>query len=391
MADKDHIGWQLTGRYPIRKKGLGLLPSPGWMGEYDWQGTVDRMLRPSVIDPKSGWIATANNRIVPRDYPAAFSHSYYHSERIERIEQLIEQKKDPKAGLSFSDMSTIQLNQTNLLAIKLHPYLASQDLINAINKLPIEHRHQAALAREQLLEFDGDMNANSPQAALFGLFMQQFSRELLQDELGENTKAWQAMVEITTKSYSAQVDHLLGRENSPFWDNTHTAKVETKADIIAQTLYSADSQGMAQLGNHFDDWAWGRLHTYQWNSIPTQISPTLAPKLQKSIQKLHHYLDRGPYPAGGDFNTINISSYPIGNHFDTTLIPSLRMIVDFNQKEPLWIVNNSGQSSNPASSHYADQIDLWRKGQYFNLPISAPAINNQRSAPYLTLIPQGQE
>ncbi|MDF5812878.1 penicillin acylase family protein [Pseudomonas aeruginosa] len=74
------------------------------------------------------------------------------------------------------------------------------------------------------------------------------------------------------------------------------------------------------------------------------------------------YLDRGPYPAGGDHTTLDVSAYGWGQDFDTWLIPAMRLIVDFGQSEPMIGVNSSGQSGNPASPHYADGIDAWLRG-----------------------------
>ena len=62
MADKDNIAWQVTGRYPLRKKGRGLCPSPGWTGEYDWNGYLNPLLHPSSKNPESGYIGTANHQ-----------------------------------------------------------------------------------------------------------------------------------------------------------------------------------------------------------------------------------------------------------------------------------------------------------------------------------------
>jgi acyl-homoserine-lactone acylase len=42
FADASNIGWQVTGRFPNRREGEGLLPSPGWEGRYDWDGYADR-------------------------------------------------------------------------------------------------------------------------------------------------------------------------------------------------------------------------------------------------------------------------------------------------------------------------------------------------------------
>ena len=51
-----HIGYQATGRVPIRKSGNdGLLPAAGWLAENDWTGEyVPYEALPHVLDPDSG-------------------------------------------------------------------------------------------------------------------------------------------------------------------------------------------------------------------------------------------------------------------------------------------------------------------------------------------------
>ena len=57
FADEKHIGWQVTGRYPNRKEGRGLLPSPGWDGRYDWDGNADPILHPPTrTRSRAGWV-----------------------------------------------------------------------------------------------------------------------------------------------------------------------------------------------------------------------------------------------------------------------------------------------------------------------------------------------
>ena len=42
-ADVDgNIGYQMVGRVPIRARGEGLVPSPGWSGQYEWQRLASR-------------------------------------------------------------------------------------------------------------------------------------------------------------------------------------------------------------------------------------------------------------------------------------------------------------------------------------------------------------
>jgi acyl-homoserine-lactone acylase len=95
------------------------------------------------------------------------------------------------------------------------------------------------------------------------------------------------------------------------------------------------------------------------------------------LKLLWPYFNRGPYPAPGDHFTLNVAGYTMGGDFDTWLIPSMRLIVDFSREEPMVAVNSSGQSDNPSSPHYADGIELWREGRYIAFPFKEAAVNAQ--------------
>ena len=88
FADASNIGWQVTGRYPNRREGEGLLPSPGWEGRYDWDGYADPMLHPYDQDPAQGWLGTANQRVIPHGYGMQLSNSWSAPERGERLAEL---------------------------------------------------------------------------------------------------------------------------------------------------------------------------------------------------------------------------------------------------------------------------------------------------------------
>ena len=107
-----------------------------------------------------------------------------------------------------------------------------------------------------------------------------------------------------------------------------------------------------------------------------------------ATEAIADYLDRGPYPAGGDFSTLNVSEDHWGHSFDAWLIPAMRLIVDFGRDEPMLAVNSSGQSGNPASPHYADGIEAWLKGQYMSFPFKVENQNQVYGTERLSLIPE---
>ncbi|MDO9497868.1 MAG: penicillin acylase family protein, partial [Nocardioides sp.] len=66
-ADREgHIGYQASGRVPIRKSGNdGVLPSAGWRPENDWTGEfVPYDGLPNVLDPEEGFVVTANQAVI---------------------------------------------------------------------------------------------------------------------------------------------------------------------------------------------------------------------------------------------------------------------------------------------------------------------------------------
>ncbi|MGN8261442.1 penicillin acylase family protein [Pseudomonas sp. SMSB3] len=373
FAEPEHIGWQVSGRYPNRREGQGLLPSPGWDGRYDWDGYADPMLHPYDQDPPAGWIGHANQRSLPRGYGMQLSSTWYYPERAERLGQLAGNGRHDSRSLM-----ALQNDQVTLLAGKLKqmfnaPGMAGP-LDQAIAALAPAQRDKAREALARLQAFDGRLSPTSADAALYELFLQEVTRQTFLDDLGPaSSPAWRAFVGNARLSYSAQADHLLGRDDSPFWDDRSTPHKEDKPTILARSLAGAIDTGSALLGADRRAWQWGTLHQYRWP----------AP----SYHGLGDALRRAPIATGGDFSTLAMTPYAWGNDFDTYLPASARMIVDFGQAEPLQVLTSSGQSGNPDSGHYQDALDAWFKGRFMSLPLQpqhfAKAYGNQR----LTLVP----
>ena len=390
FADEQSTGWQVTGRYPNRREGVGLVPSPGWDGRYDWDGFADPMLHPYDQDPVQGWLATANQRTVPKGYGMQLSNSWYYPERAERIAELLAQgKQDSRTVIAM------QYDQTTTFAAKLQIMLQApgmaEPLKAAIDALGEPERGRAREALSTLLSFDGKLAPDSGEAALYEAFLMESARQTFLDELGpDDSAAWKALVETANASYSAQADHLLGRDDSPFWNDLSTPRQEDKPAILARSLAAAISRMEAAQGADRSAWQWGKLHTYTWQTGTTQLAPYMSASQRTGIKAISDYLDRGPYAAGGDHSTLNVSAYRWGDNFDTWLIPAMRIIVDFGRDEPMIGLNSSGQSGNPASPHYADGIDAWLKGGYMSFPFKTENLDKVYGTQRLLLTPARQ-
>jgi acyl-homoserine-lactone acylase len=373
VADRDNIAWQVTGRYPIRKKGRGLMPSPGWNGEYDWTGYLDLKDFPSSLNPPEGYVATGNNRTVPMDHPHVLSSSWYWPDRVERIRELI----TSKPVHTYKQSMEMQLDTRSMSSSRIRKVFLSGPLSGDIMK-EIEAwkdkgiQEDAREALEILESFDNDMTADSKGALMIGTLMHILTRDIFLDELGpEDSSSWKGFIASNYITYSAVTDHIVVRgDESPLWDDIRTKSKEVKAEILARSLVHAIRFIEEKLGKDRGSWTWGRLHKTNFKTESSKMAKRFNIVDRTAMKLFGSFFNRGPFPASGDHTTLNVSAYIMGQDFDTWLIPSMRMVVDFNQEEPFFAVNSTGQSDNPASPHYEDGISAWRKGEYLNLPFA---------------------
>jgi penicillin amidase len=107
-----NIGYSFPGNIPVRAKGNGAVPAPGWTGEYEWTGYIPFEELPHMFNPSPGYIASANNRVVDDDYPYWVSPDYCMSGRARRIVEEIEQKQ----VLGMQDVMDMQMDQVSIVA-----------------------------------------------------------------------------------------------------------------------------------------------------------------------------------------------------------------------------------------------------------------------------------
>lgn len=380
VADRENIAWQVTGRYPLRKNGRGLMPSPGWTGEYDWVGYLDPDELPWALNPAEGFIGTANHRTVPPDYPHILSSSWYWPSRAERITEMI----TASSAHTLKSSMDMQMDVRSSFAPKVRRLFLegplSRDISREIDSWEDQGlKDRAREAIDMLRTCDGLMACDSENALVIGALMQTVTANTFLDELGpEKSPAWKAFITCNNASYCATTDHLLIRgDESPFWDDVSTPEPDTKARILARSLAHAIVLAEDTLGVDRGRWTWGALHTYRFRTESSKIAPHLGFFQRKAMQAMAPYFNRGPFPASGDHSTLNVSAYTMGRDFDTWLIPAMRMVVDFSREEPLYIINSTGQSDNPVSPHYDDGIHAWLQGSYQPMPFARDAAEMQ--------------
>lgn len=359
-ADIDgNIGYQTPGMIPIRAKGDGRFPVPGWTDDYEWTGYIPFAELPSLKNPDEGFIASANNQVISSRYPHLITNDWEAPFRAARIMQMISENKN-KVDEKF--IESMQADCKNAKAQLILPYLLNL-------KFKETHLQQSL---EVLRNWNQQNVMDSPGAALFEMFWKSLLSETFHDELPQ--QFWPG----GAARWGYVIQKLIDDDHNHWWNNKKTSAVETRDDIL-QTAFKTAVQELEKLqGNDPGKWRWGSLHTVTFEN------ETLGQSGIKIVEKI---LNRGPFETSGGGVMINATSFNPSKSFEVTSLPSMRMIVDFASLDQSLAMNTTGQSGHAYHPNYIDMADLWRKVQYHPWGFSKEAIQKQ-SADILLLSPR---
>jgi len=172
-ADVDgNIGYWVTGKVPVRAKGQGLVPAPGWSGEYEWIGEVPFEDIPHALNPGQGYVVTCNHRIVADDYPHFLGTVWMNGYRARRIVDVFESK----GTLSPEDFRALHVDFHSIPGLELAARLEGLS--------SPDPDVQAAL--EALRAWDGNLTTDSVAGTLYEATLQRLLHNLWEPTLGKD-------------------------------------------------------------------------------------------------------------------------------------------------------------------------------------------------------------
>ncbi len=340
-ADREgNIGYYGPGRIPIRAKGDGTAPVPGWDSDYEWQGWIPFDELPHAFNPPEGYIVTANNKVVADDYPYFISSSWAPPYRAERVVELVEQMSAGGRKLSRADMIAIQSDQVSRQVRELLPYLLAVD--------PQDERQAAAL--DYLRGWDSEMGVESVAPTIYTAWFHQLGLIIFEDDL--RGAVYDQFADHKHASFLASV---LSESANPWCDNVLTVPLENCADAAARALQRALDALAEQLGKNMARWQWGEVHQVSYPHNPFSEAGALRPIFQRQIAN-----GGGPY-------TVNVGPYRLSEPYTQAHVPSYRQIVDLSDWNSSLFMHTTGQSGNVLSRHYDDFIERHQAVDYLRM------------------------
>jgi penicillin amidase len=332
-ADVDgNVGFIAPGLIPRRKSGDGWLPHPGWTGEYDWDGFEPFANLPQLLNPPSGEIVNANNRIVPQDFPVFISRDWDSPFRARRIRELLDGSKRHDTVTA----ETVMADAVSIFARELRPHLATVT--------PRDELSRRALA--MLSKWDGAVRRDRPEPLIFNAWMRQLTLGLLHDGDKYNLSEYNG-------NRPWMVLHAFDGSSAFCRDRTGGC-----GGLIADALATSLDSLSKQFPGDPAFWRWDAAHYAPFRHALFDRIPVI-----RDLTRFH-------VPTDGDFYTVNRGATQFSDPqepFADIHGAGYRAIYDLSNLDRSRFVVAPGQSGHPLSPHWGDLIELWASGRHLTL------------------------
>ena len=271
------IGYKLVGKLPVRRSEVYDLPKPGWTGEHEWDGWVPYQEQAELVNPPSGQIVTANNRIAGDDHPHVTSE-YLDGWRAARIEQLL----GDRSGLTLDDFERIQADWFSI------PGEATAHRISRLR--PSGQREIRAI--ERLRSWDHVMSPDAVAPTIYAAFTHHFAKRVSEDLIGDRDLA---------ERWRSRSDAGFTPMNSAPWRwHPRLLEIWDEGDwdgAALEALSDALDDLESRHGEDASKWTWGRVHGIRFGH-------PFGDGVSKASMALDRLLSRR-VPAGGGPETVN--------------------------------------------------------------------------------------
>jgi penicillin amidase len=316
---------------------------------------------PHLHNPEAGFIATANNKPTIGEQGVYLGRDWIEYRHTRIVDLLAE-----RVGWDLDTTQQMQLDQYNIPWGLMKPVVLDT---------PVRSQ-SARTALDILKNWDGVLRADSKGGAVYEFFVVGMLQRMAKSKAPNATKyaldeGFHPLVErsfFTPRAVSNLIRQMRSQPEGWF-KNGWESEIEA-------ALVEAIEKLEARLGPDPDTWSWGAVHGLVL-AHPLGIRPPLD-----------KIFNRGPYPTGGDYDTISQAGRRVDEFgSNVTGLANLRAVHDVGNWDESRFVIAGGQSGNPCSPHYDDLLRLWLKGENVNIAWTEEAVVAS-TRKTLTLIPK---
>ena len=339
---KGNIAWWAGAKLIKRRKGVdSKMVMDGSNTKNEPLGYYDFSQNPRAINPPSGFVSSANNQADKVDgelYPG----NYVAGVRQQRLMDLFSTDKK----WNYVDLQDLFMDDTSPLFVKI-----SQEVLNVLQNDPVLFKTpNHAYATQLLKNWKGEHNIKAQAPVVFAKLLYFLIKNTMADEMGEQLFKEMLpnpgfMNEVLSRTYPK----MFFKEKSIWWNDINTNdKSESRKEIFARSFDETIQELAKQYPNN-NDWRWGKVHKITYLNYTQNKAFTV-----------------GPFEMSGGMDVINKMGFVLSNAkvHNITDQPAQRMLIDFSNREKRSFgVLPIGNSGNPKSIFYKDQVNLYNKGK----------------------------
>lgn len=349
------IGVAVPGMLPLRAEGhTGTLPLASTDARAKWLGISRRSPSHALLNPASGRIHNANNRVVPPLRVPQVAMRFQPPDRALRLYDAMF-PTPPSTPKAHADLQTDSLS-----------YAAKRLVPLFLEQLP--EGSLTAEARTILGNWDYRMDPSLAAPALYAAWHNSLFTVLVGDDIGpENIGA----VPVDPAFLERALSGIGG-----WCDDKRTDVVEDCGTALSTALEDAFTELFEKLGPDPSAWRWGDLHRAPMGHRILDFVPILGDIASQPVATPggDHTLNRGQMPGVG-------APVPYAHVHGA----GLRAVYDLSNFDQSLFAIAGGVSGNPASPYYGNLVAEWAAGRYFR--ISGRGEDRKSPIARLSLIP----
>lgn len=290
-----------------------------------WQNPVDADSLPKILNPPSGFLASANNMPAKTTPPIGFF--FGEGERIDRLKQLLSRKDD----WTVAALEKLQHDVFSPAAYRLAGELVE---LNPLKEEPVA---------QAVASWDGHYSTGSEGAAAFELWLNEIVFSYPAEKYKNDTYR----------------DWLFLTNQLP--EDIRALDPQTQEELFRNSLQTA--------GRQWKNYpSWGEIHQLR-------VGHLLA-----ALPGLGRFFVYDRFAAPGSRETVYKTAHGlIDEPHDSRYGSQSRHISSMADADDNWFVLFGGQDGWIGSEHFADQISLWRKGEYIRVPLRLDTVEKEFS------------
>jgi len=377
------IGFFGAGKIPIRPHARdGLKPKDGSLKKNDWLGLVPWKDQPKLVNPKKGFIVSANNKMATDNLKYFTSANQFTTSRAARIDEMIRDLVKKGKKITVEDNINIQKDTLDVLAREITPIMIDRtyDALKKGYNLTVSDE-KLTLLLKNLTNWDYTSGKESIPATIFNVWERFFIRKVIRN-IGLSEQDIKSMI------VNAKWDHFLYR-NMLSWkknipkEQDMWCRNEENQDITDPCLYDlAKSLEEAYLfiekalGDDIEEWQWSKIHRMEYPHGTFSQTP-LKPLYHRSI------------PSQGNGRTVDVARMKMEtDSFGGVWSPNLKMVVSMKKGEKSYFIVDTGVSESMFSEHYDDMMRMVEDGKY--LTINEAPLDDWKDVTYLKFKGKGK-